>query len=47
MLQQVWHGKELSLLKAIGVKHRSKFAALSPVMAIAARLLKIACAALN
>jgi CRISPR/Cas system endoribonuclease Cas6 (RAMP superfamily) len=28
----VWHVKEPSLLKAVSVKHRSKFAALSPVM---------------
>jgi hypothetical protein len=38
--QQVWHIKELSLLKAASAKHRSKFAALSPIMVTAARLLK-------
>jgi hypothetical protein len=32
----VWHEKELSLLKAMSAKHRSKFAALSAVMVIAA-----------
>jgi hypothetical protein len=36
----VWHEKELSLLKAMSAKHRSKFAALSPVMVAAAVLLK-------
>jgi hypothetical protein len=36
----VWHVKEPSLLKAISVKLRSKFAALSPVMVTAAGLLK-------
>jgi hypothetical protein len=30
--QQVWHVRETSLLKAVSAKHRSKFAALSPVM---------------
>jgi hypothetical protein len=33
--QYVWHVKEPSLLKAVSAKHRSKFAALSPVMVIA------------
>jgi hypothetical protein len=37
----MWHGKEPSLLKAMGAKHRSKFAALSPLMVTAAGLLKI------
>jgi hypothetical protein len=27
----MWHAKEPPLLKAVSVKHRSKFAALSPV----------------
>jgi hypothetical protein len=35
--QQVWHIKELSLLKAVSAKYRSKFAALSPVMMATAR----------
>jgi hypothetical protein len=35
MSQKVWHVKELSLLKAISVKHRSKFEALSLVMGTA------------
>jgi hypothetical protein len=35
--QQVWHVKELSQLKAISAKSRSKFAVLSPVMVTAAR----------
>jgi hypothetical protein len=33
--QQVWQVKEPLLLKAINAKHRSKFAARSPVMATA------------
>jgi hypothetical protein len=37
MSQAVWHVKEPSLLKVESVKHRSKFAALSPVMLTAAR----------
>jgi hypothetical protein len=37
MSQQVWHVQEPSLLKAIRVKHRSKFAALSSVMVTVAR----------
>jgi hypothetical protein len=45
--QQVWHIKELSLLKAVSAKHRSKFAALSPVMMATARQLKIVRAAQN
>jgi molybdopterin synthase catalytic subunit len=39
----VWHEKEPSLVKAMSAKHRSKFAALSPVM----DSLKIAQAAIN
>jgi hypothetical protein len=35
--QQVWHIKKPALLKAISAKHRSKFAALSPVMVTAAK----------
>jgi hypothetical protein len=45
--QQVWHVKEPSLIKAISVKLRSKFATPSPVMVTAARLMKIARAAIN
>jgi hypothetical protein len=30
--QQVWHVKEPSLLKAVNANHRSKFAALCPVI---------------
>jgi hypothetical protein len=37
VLQQLWHVKELSLLKAVIAKHTSKFAALSPVMVTTAR----------
>jgi hypothetical protein len=33
----VWHVKEPSLLKAVSAKHRSKFAAPSPVMMTVAR----------
>jgi hypothetical protein len=36
----VWHVKEPSLLKAESAEHRSKFAALSPVMVTVARQLK-------
>jgi hypothetical protein len=36
----VWHEKELSLLKAMTAKHRSKFSALSSVMVTAAGWLK-------
>jgi hypothetical protein len=43
MLQQMWHIKEPLLLKATSVKHRSKFATLSPVP----DSLKIAQAAIN
>jgi hypothetical protein len=43
----VWHIKELSLLKAVSAKDRSKFAALSPVMMATARELKIAPVAQN
>ena len=32
----MWHEKEPSLLKAMSANHRSKFAALSPVMVTAA-----------
>jgi hypothetical protein len=32
--QKVWHEKESSLLKAMSAKHRSKIAALLPVMVI-------------
>jgi hypothetical protein len=35
--QYVWHVQEPSLLKAVSAKHRSKFAALSLVMATVAR----------
>jgi hypothetical protein len=38
--QKVWHVKEPSLLKAVSAKHRSKCAALSPVMMTVARQLK-------
>jgi hypothetical protein len=38
--QQLWHVKEPSLLKTISAKHRSKFAALSPVTVAAARWVK-------
>jgi hypothetical protein len=37
ILKQVYHAKEPPLLKAISAKHRSKFAALSPVMVTVAR----------
>jgi hypothetical protein len=37
----VSHVKELSLLKVVSTKHRSKFAALSPMKVTAARWLKI------
>jgi hypothetical protein len=43
----VWHVKEPSLIKYVSAKHRSKIAALSPVMVIAARAEKIAPAAKN
>jgi hypothetical protein len=33
---RLWHVKEPPLLKAISAKHRSKFAALSPIIATAA-----------
>jgi hypothetical protein len=33
----VWHEKEPSLQKAVSAKHKSEFAALSPVMVTAAR----------
>ena len=33
--QYAWHVNEPSLLKAVSAKHRSKFAALSPVMVTA------------
>jgi hypothetical protein len=34
----VWHVKEHSLLKAMSAKHRSKIAALSPVMMAAEKI---------
>jgi hypothetical protein len=40
MSQQVWHVKEPSLLKAMSVKHSSKFAALSLVIVAAAEEMK-------
>jgi hypothetical protein len=40
MSKQVGHAKEPLLLKAISVKHRLKFAALSLVMVTAVRKLK-------
>jgi hypothetical protein len=43
---QVWHVKEPSLLKAISANHRSKYAAVPPVMVTAAGKLKIAQAAI-
>ena len=47
MSQQVWYVKEPSMLKVISAKHRSNFAALSSVLATAARKPKIAPAAIN
>jgi hypothetical protein len=37
LLQQEWHVKETSLLKAISSKDKIEFAALSPLMGTAAR----------
>jgi CRISPR/Cas system endoribonuclease Cas6 (RAMP superfamily) len=36
----MWHVKELSLLKAVSAKHRSKFATPSPVMVTVAGWMK-------
>jgi hypothetical protein len=43
----MWHEKEPLLLKATSAKHRTKFAALSPVMVTATGYLKNAQAAIN
>jgi hypothetical protein len=37
LLQYVWYVKEPSLLKVISAKYMSKFAALAPIIVIAAR----------